>query len=308
MRKKHIFIFSFLIFCFLISASALTLTACKLNGQLWAPNCERLKKGYLTEQDVNIIFTKKPNIQNEQAHWTLHWNTIEVPVPDVDYKDIYILPNTKNEYEIWLRTNDGIIISLMVGEDALFEDVYAKVSGKGKVISTPEGVLGTKELFGGPVRMSTIMKLAYQSTPDLLTCVEENRIKESAIASALILKNAATDNLVAVYEGIGVYDGWITKSKKENNIEFTLNIIPDRSKNIFYINYRMPEGKYEYLPFCVGSKKDPAKDMPDWLASLNTAIEMKTNDSWKEFISAAKKNGISDKSISRTCEKLKVKP
>lgn len=48
--------------------------------------------------------------------------------------------------------------------------------------------------------------------------------------------------------------------------------------------------------------------MPDWLASLNTAIEMKTNDSWKEFISAAKKNGISDKSISRTCEKLKVKP
>jgi hypothetical protein len=164
-------------------------------------------------------------------------------------------------------------------------------------------------MFGGPVKMSTIMKLAYQSTPDLLTCVEENRIKESAIASALILKKTATDNLVAAYEGIGVYDGWITKSKKDINIEFTLNIFPDKSNKIFYIDYRMTEGnKYEYLPFCVGSKIDPANDMPDWLVSLNNALEVKTNDSWKEFIADAKVNGISEKSISRTCEKLKIKP
>jgi hypothetical protein len=114
MRKKHIFIFSFIIFCFLLSAS--TLTAVKINGQLWTPNCERLKREYLTDQDVNIIFTKKPIIQNNHAHWVLRWNAIEVPVPAVRYKDIYILPNSKDEYEIWMRTNDGINISLMVGE------------------------------------------------------------------------------------------------------------------------------------------------------------------------------------------------
>jgi hypothetical protein len=307
-RKINIFIICVILLCSFSSDS--TIGASELIGQLWAPNCEKLKKDFLVDQSLNVIFTNKPNLQNKQTPWTIFWNNIEVPVANVEYKDIYVSPNNKNEYEIWLHTIDGIMISLMVGEDYIMEDVFAKTSGNGEVISTPEGVLTTKEMFGGPVKMSTIMKLAYKSTPDLLTCMEENRIKESAIASALILKGTATDNLVAVYEGIGEYDGWITKSKDENNIEYSLNIISANTNNqLFYINYRMAEGsKYEYLPFCVGSKKEPAKDTPGWLVSLNNAIEMKTNDSWKEFIAAAKESGISEKSISRTCEKLKIKP
>jgi hypothetical protein len=306
MRKKYILFFGFLFLYFLNSTA---LAASKLNGQLWAPDCERLKKKSLTNKDVNIVFTKKTNIQNEQAHWTLHWNNIDIPIPTVSYKDIYILPNTKNEYEIWLRTNDGVIISLMVGEDKLFEDVLAQTSRNRELISTPEGILATKKMFGGPVKMSTIMKLGYKNTPDQLKCMEENRFKEYIIASALLMKNAATDNLVAVYKGIGEYDGWITKSKNENIIEFTINIIADKSSQFLYIDYRMPEdSKYESLPFCVGSKKHPIKDTPGWLVSLNNALEMKTNESWKEFIANAKLDGISEKSISKIYKTLNIKP
>ena len=312
-RKKLMSKINILIICFLFLSSLSSdsnIGASELVAQLWAPNCEKLKKGFLVDQSLNVIFTNKPNLKIYQTPWTIFWNNVEVPVPNVDYKHIYVSSKNKNEYEIWLQTIDGVIISLMVGEDKLMKDVFAKTSGNGEEISTPEGVLTTKDMFGGPVKMSTIMKRAYRSTPDLLTCMEENRIRESAIASALILKGTATNNLMAVYEGIGEYDGWITKSTDENIIEYTLNIIPaDTNNQLFYINYRMPEGsKYNYLPFCAGRKKDTAKDTHSWLVSLNNAIEMKTNDGWKEFISAAKENGISEKSISRTCDKLKIKP
>ena len=165
-------------------------------------------------------------------------------------------------------------------------------------------------MFGGPVKLSTIMMLSYESTPDLLTCIEENRIKESAIAFALILKGIAKDNLMAVYKGIGIYDGWITKNKDENNIIYTLNIISANTDNqLLNIGYRIPEGsKYEYLPLWVGSKKlESTKDTPSWLASLNNAIEIKTNDSWKKFINDARESGISEKSILRTNENLLIK-
>ena len=308
MIKKCVLIFSFLIFC-ILSSSPLS-NAFESEGQLWAPNCEKLKKNFLVNKNLNVIFTNKPNIINEQTPWTVSWNNIEVPVPNVEYKDIFVSSNNKNEYEVWLRTIDGMIISLMVNEDKVMEDVFSITSGDGKEISTSEGALATKDMFGGPVKMSTIMKLAYKSTPAVLTCMEKNRIKESAIASALILKGIATNNLVAVYKGIGEYDGWITKSADGKINEYALNIIPDNTENkLFYINYRMPDGsKFEDLPFYAGGNINRAKDMPDWLVSLNNAIEMKTSDGWKDFISAAKKSGISEKSISRTCEKLKIKP
>lgn len=62
------------------------------------------------------------------------------------------------------------------------------------------------------------------------------------------------------------------------------------------------------LPFYVGSKKKDGKDNPDWLVLLNKAIETRSNDDWKEFISIAKEIGISERSIAKTSEKLKINP
>ncbi|MBN1904356.1 MAG: hypothetical protein JW927_04595 [Deltaproteobacteria bacterium] len=278
-------------------------------GQSWAPNCEKLKKDFLFDKSLNVVFSEKPNLQNKQPLWTIRWNNLEVPIPIVPYKDIYILPNNNNEYEIWLQTADGVRISLITGKDTLIEDFLRKKHTMGELISKSKGVLFTKELFGGPVKMSAIMKLAYKSTPDLLTCIEKNRINESAIASALILKDTATDNLGAVYEGIGEYDGWMTKSNNDNEIEFSLFVISDNSDQLFNINYKMAENsKFEYLPFYVGSKKKDEKETTGWLVALNKAIETRSNDDWKKFISIAKEIGISERSIAKTSEKLKIGP
>ena len=306
MRKINILIICFLLFCFIISDS--DLSAFELYGQHWAPNCEKLKKDFLSDQNLYVTFTKKPNLQNKQTYWTLFWNNIEVLIPNTEYKHIHVSINKNNEYMIFLSSIDDVVISLIPHEDKVMEDVFAKRSHNGESKTTPEGVLTTKDMFGGPVKMSTIMKLAYKSTPNVLTCIEENRVKESAIAVSLILKGTATDNLMAVYNGIGAYEGWITKSRAENNLIYDLNIISDNQNLKIY--YRIPEGKkYEYLPFFVGGNKiESAKDAPRWLESLNKAIELKTNGSWKEFISDARKSGISEKSLSMTCKILNIKP
>ena len=189
MRKLNAFTICFLFFCFLNLDSKLS--ALELGDQHWAPNCVKLKKDFLFDRSLDVIFTKKPYLMNKQAHWTLTWNNIGVLIPDTQYKDIYISINSNDEYEILLNTIDGVIITLMLSEDNVMADVFSKTSPSGEVLSTQKGVMTTKELFGGPVRISTIMKLAYKSTPALLTCMEENRIQESAIASALILKGTA---------------------------------------------------------------------------------------------------------------------
>jgi len=307
MRKINILIICFLQFFILNSASIVV--ALELNGPLWAPNCENLKKDYFSDQSFYVIFTKRPDLQNEQNHWVLCWNGIEVLIPKVLYKDIYVSINNRNEYELWLRTIDGVLISLMTDEDKEIKDVFSQTLSSGELITSAEGVLATKDMYGGPVKISTIMMLAYESTPNLLTCSEENRIKESAIAVALILKGTASSDLTAAYRGIGSHDGWITKSKVENTIEYVLNIIPAINDNqLLYITYRIPEGStYEYLPFWVGSKNQESNETPpNWLTTLNNALESRSNDSWQAFLSAAKQIGISEKSILRTYEQLNL--
>ncbi len=308
-RKTHAFTISILVFCFFISTSALN--GSELIEQPWAPNCEKLKNELITMQGLNIKFTTKPSIQNEQLHWVLFWNDIEVLIPDTQYKSIFVLINKRNDYELRLHTIDDELIFLYSGEDAQMDDVFATLSGNKEVITTPDGITMTKDMFGGPVRLSTIMKLAYENTPELLSCLEENRIKESTVASALILKEAATTNLLAVYKDIGDYNGWITKSwSSGNNIEYDLNIISTSVDNLMLqIHYRISEhSKYGYLPLWTGRKSPKIKEPPDWLAALNTALKSKSHDDWEAYIKEVKNTGISEKSILKTCENLNINP
>lgn len=148
-----------------------------------------------------------------------------------------------------------------------------------------ENVKQTEAMYGGSVKVSDLMLLAYETTPDRLTCKEENRIKESAISVALILKTITSPGVTAAYKNVGTYDGWITKRMDENNIEYVLNIIPSYNDNQFIqITYRFPqESIYAYIPFHVGNKNPEPDKKPAWLIALNNALKLKSNTSWEKY-------------------------
>ncbi|MFH2046517.1 MAG: hypothetical protein ABIK92_15365 [Pseudomonadota bacterium] len=307
MKKINILPICILIF-FILSTVSVS-AGQKQYSPLWNPNCEKLKKE-LSGQNLNIVFTEKQIIKNKQKHWVLYWHGIEVLIPQAEYKDVYVLVNKRNQYELMLRTIDNILISLMITEHKPQNDIFSKDSGDKIPVLNIENMRQTEAMYGEPVKVSDLMLLAYETTPDQLTCKEENRIKETAIAIALILKTITSPGVTSAYKNVGTYDGWITKSEVENNIEYVLNIIPSDSDSQFLnITYKLPqESIYAYIPFHVGNKNPkPDKKPPDWLIALNNALELKTNNSWNEYTSVAKSSSISEKSTLETLKNLKLK-
>ncbi len=258
---------------------------------------------------MNITFSKKPSVKNDQDYYVLYWNDIALFIPKVKYKSILVSKKNKNQYDLFLFTIDDVVISAITVDDEPTKDVFSTKSNHGALETTSEGISLTKNMYGGPVKISTIMLLAYEITPEQLTCNEENRIRESAMSQALILKDIASSDLTAVYKGVGIYNGWITKRIPENFTEYSLTIIPTTIPNqIFNITYKIPKDKiYNELPFSIGNKKFEYHERPPyWLMALNTALKSKTNESWKAFLLAAKQSGISEKSISMTYKNLNL--
>lgn len=65
------------------------------------------------------------------------------------------------EYELFLRSNNGVIISLITIEDEPIKDVFSKEANNGELEESREGLLLTKDMYGGAVNVSDIMMLAY---------------------------------------------------------------------------------------------------------------------------------------------------
>ena len=278
---------------------------------LWAPLCKELKDRHLSGPDLNILFSPKPRRLNMHAHWVLAWKNVDVLIPRTSYQDIFVSVNKQNDYEVILVTTDGALIGLMSNEDEAMEDIFAQSTLQGENILSSWGVATTRELFGGPVRLSTLMRLAYDITPDMLTCLEAHRVRESAMAVAFIVKGVGSGILTAAYDDLGNYNGWITRSTAEENIIYDLNIIPADSDNRYLlIHYKLPkDSPYEYLPLVMGSNLPPSKGTPpSWLRALNTALTYGTHDRWQTFVAAAGKASISEKSLSRTAKALTSAP
>lgn len=307
-RMNKIYALSICLWFFILNTSPLFALEKNLSSP-WNPNCEALKKSHLTNPALAITFSERPSIKTHQDYYIVYWNEIGVSIPDVAYKHVFVSITNRNQYELFMFTMDGVIISAMTNADEPITDVFSTESNHGESITTKEGISLTEDMYGGPVRMSDIMLLAYEITPDKLTCMEENRIEESAMAVALILKGTASSDLTAVYKGVGSYNGWITKSRSGNFTEYSLTIIPSTIQNqALNITYKIPEGNlYGNLPFLVGNQRlERNIRSPNWLTALNNALTSKTNDSWKAFLSAAKQNGISEKSISITQKNLNL--
>ncbi len=278
--------------------------------------CLLIKKKLVNKDSFNIVFTKKPSMVTSSDYWMLTWNNIDIPIPAIEYGGVYILKKKEGHHELILTAKKGaLMVHLFVSSNKQMTDVFA-TSQVGATTSTTKsttksstnaGTMATFNMFGGPVRHSDLLILAYNTTPAMIDC-KKMTDKDSGKLLVLILKNR--QGMVAVHKGVGIYAGWLEKRQSINKptITYGVNIVWNKTPNIFYtIKYLLPtNSSYESLPYLVGEKKLTFKTKsPRWLIALNNALQTPSIKAWKIYISAARNANISEKSIKRLIKNIK---
>ncbi|WP_300667619.1 hypothetical protein [Desulfoluna sp.] len=272
-------------------------------------SCEAFKETLLHES-LYVTFTEKPLFHKKSKCWALSWNGVHVLLPQTDFEHVYVKKNKNGRYELFLKTKEGLLVSVTSDENTVFNDIFAVTADGKNVESSADGVVSTTRMYGGPVTLSALMMAAYEHTPDQVTCCKENYDEDISVAIVMILKKMNRIELVAAYKGVGARAGWMTESKGKQLREYDLNILDATQERIFHLMYRLPEDDpYQDLPFRVGEAgAADSEDAPPWLEALNQALAYSSDDDWRRYAAIARQSGISEKSISKTLERVVVKP
>jgi hypothetical protein len=276
------------------------------NAPNWQARCEELKKNQDPNSSLKVTFAEKPEIDSAIHHWLLSWNGIDVPLPPVDFHEVYFKRGYQNHDEVLMVAKDGFTINALVFENIPSGDVLAESqAGKDRSGGRPEN-----RAAANPVRTSDSILLGYHITPGDLSCLAKNRTEETAKVAALIMKGIGRPGeLIAVYKDVGVYRGWIETEKSAEHMTYIINIISESNSDVWYqISYRMPNNfRYHGMPFLIGhNRQKHISRSPDWLFALNSAMISNSRDSWKRYATLARKAGIGEKSITRVMKNQNI--
>lgn len=275
------------------------------SDQDWKTACEKLKSEINTNKEQDIVFSKKPDLGYSNKYWVLEWYGIGIPIPDIEYDEVYITEEANGGSELFLIDRDNkISVAIFNFENEASKDIYAT-----STISNPEpeaseaGIKATRKIFGGAVRRSDLSILGYETKLSDLTCDDQNALVERKRMISLILKSIARPGrLSAVHKGVGVYGGWFEKLETNNSITYAAHILQESHRDtLIQVSYTIPaHSSYLHLPYILGNENLSGGDMPDWLSSLNSLLSEKTAENWKRYSIQAKKANISEKSIEKS--------
>jgi hypothetical protein len=270
----------------------------------WPVRCQKLKKELAKDPLVNVIYQPRPKSSNIQSSWELTWFGKRIPIPAIQYSDVFVTYDGPHNRLVSLRgTLNGQKVSVLLGvhpESAPIDDIVSgstTVSLEGAAApSTPAGQALTKQLFGGPIYISELMATGYNHKVADLTCRKNRWKKEIPIGIALSLK--AGDGIEAAYR---LDRGFVTTHSEDRYWRaFWSNRVAFADAHI-----KLPEGQtYGKLGLGIGqSNWQAAKDSPKWLVALETALEKPEKDNWQALAKALKEAKVSDKSI-ETVQKI----
>lgn len=270
--------------------------------------CTRFMQEHLSDGFLGVTFSQRPAVSAGKNFWILTWNGIEVPLPRTAYEHVFFFKGSAGGYNVHLTAGDHFQISLIENRNELYADVFAVANPHDRSSETTmEGIAATKALFGGAVRFSELMMLAYASTPEEITCCKATHAEEMRTVVALIMKRIDRPDIVAVYKGVGRHSGWITASASGDQMEYALNIVPEKdAAKVFHIIYEMPaKTPFHDIPFLVGSAgRSVAAPPPGWVAALNLALQEDSNEAWRRYIDAAGAANLNPASIHRVEDML----
>ena len=276
----------------------------------WRNLCQELKKNGLSNSSLNITFSDKPEIDFYIHRWSLNWNGINVPLPPVDFHEVYVKMGYQNNYEVIMTSKNGFLVHAIVFENKPYSDVYEKFKDANDSNSdeTEDTIKNNNEKKA--FRTSDVILMGYQITPGDLNCLEKHQTEEAAKAAALLMKGIERPGeLISVFKNVGIYKGWIEKERYPDYMGYVVNIIQDDNLDVLYqINYRIPNNSgYHDLPFLIGNDRQKSiPQSPDWLLALSSAFTAKSKDFWERYAALARKAGISEKSIIRVMKNQNV--
>jgi len=264
--------------------------------------CKTFMQEYLSADFLDVTFSERPEVCHDNNFWVFTWNGIDVILPPVTFEHVFLSKDLGGRYFIHLTAGNDIRISLLANKNDKFEDVFAVSDiGEPGMITTAEGIAATQAMYGGAIRFSELMMLAYESTPEEITCCAEKVDEERGKVVALIMKAIDGPDIVAAYKGVGRFNGWLTKSRSGGQVEYRLNIISKGDEeHIYQVTYQIAEkAPYHTFPYLVGAANShDAEQPPDWVPALEAALKQDSSEAWQDFLSAAEKGGISEKSRS----------
>ena len=292
---------------------------CFCMGDLFAVECEDTYafrgiscegfKAEILEKGLYEVYREKPVLPPERPSLSLAWHGMDLLLPLIDVESVYVTTRRRGGYEVILKTGDGFCLTAFSMDNTIFKDIYGLSTLGGSVETTPEGEAATTQMFGGPVAFLDLLMMAYDHTPDEITCCKKNRDADIAISVLMILKGGGPHTLVAAFEGVGKSKGLILELLGSQGHAYQLNMPDASGAQILQVTYCFPsDSANEDLPFRVGLGKSRLYVKPPlWLAALNRALASSLDVDWKRYAVAARECGISEKSISRSFDNLGIK-
>ena len=265
----------------------------------WSSRCQQLKNTLAKEPGINVTYQSRPQKPEIQSSWQLTWSGQRVPIPAIQYSDVFVSHSTPGNYIVILNGSvNGQTVKVLLNSTpnpAPIDDIFSAIAiGETASLPTPEGQALTNQLFGGAVTTHQLSTQRYHHTLTDLSCKKDRWEKEVPIAIALSLKPTDVHTPDSAYRLDQDYTTYSQTDTKETWIARWSD--PRQSADIIY---QLPKGqRYGKLGLGVGqSNWQAAPTTPQWVNALETALEKPEKRNWQALSQAMQVAKMSRKSV-----------
>ncbi len=279
------------------------------SGNQWPEACRKIVGQLRKSGNTGVRFSQRPYLSPASIRYrVLEHAGYRIPLPPVSVHHILIGRRQAGIEIMMLDKGKRHLFAISFMKDKPSDDVFAGAGPNG-VVSSDAGKALTRLLFGGPVSLYEMTMSAYLYTPDDISCKPGDYPSSGAVAIGLILASVGPGRVVAAYRGLGRYPGYMTVERtKKRWIHRAW--LPKADGRLVQFEWWQPlsvhrrwQGAFLLGDLRLGQQGTVAS--PTWLQALNTALRRDDRESWRAYLAAIRKAGMSPASLDAAREMMK---
>jgi hypothetical protein len=281
-----------------------------LSTALVSSMCQNYKH-ILMENDVAFVTFEEADADAPvHAGWYLTWHDITVPIPNAAFDTLSLCRYKDLGFRTILRAPSNVIVLLSYLENQAIEDLYATTDtdegSPGKTKNTARGRQDTGSIYGRQTRLSELVEMGYNYTPEDLSCPILSWLKkyneQIKISQTLILKSVGTPNdILHVFRGVGSYPGWLEQVHMPNGMRmWKAAILSDTfPDHMLMIDIQVKsQGTDEAIGFSIGRRHTLiSTNRPAWLRSLEVFLRTQRKSDCVRLRERLREAGFTERSL-----------